>query len=91
MTDLIERVRKWLGPKGIKFFKDIQQEDGTLLNHWMEGAPSVRQGGVPHIVHFREGMQVRNFLRGQPECKDWTDHDFDNRWKQIIIRAIEGD
>ena len=81
MTDLIERVRVWLGPKGIRFFRDLQQSDGRLLNHWMEG-------GIPHIVHFREGMQVRNFLRKQPECVNWSDHDFDNRWEQIIIKAI---
>lgn len=82
MTDLIDRVRAWLGPKGVKFFRDLQQPDGSLLNHWMES-------GIPHILHFREGMQVRNFLRKQPECENWSDHDFDNRWEQIIIKAIQ--
>lgn len=39
-------------------------------------------------VHFREGMQVRNFLRKQEECKGWDDHDFDNNWINIIEEAI---
>ena len=48
---------------------------------------------IPHAVHFSEGMQVRNFLRQQPETKDWTDHDFDNRYipllNEVIIRCTQ--
>lgn len=39
-------------------------------------------------VHFRQGMQVRNFLRGLEECKEWNDHDFDNNWMFIIKECL---
>ena len=38
--------------------------------------------------HSWNGMQVRNFLRGLKDCKDWTDHDFDHSWIEIVTRAI---
>lgn len=40
-------------------------------------------------IHFREGMQVRNFLRSLTECKDWTDHNFDDNWREIVKQAIQ--
>lgn len=42
-------------------------------------------------LHFREGMQVRNFLRGTGLCKDWSAHDLDNNWMEIIKMAIKQD
>lgn len=47
----------------------------------------IREGDLIS-THFREGMQIRNFLRGLDDCKDWTDHDFDNNWIEIVTRAI---
>lgn len=44
---------------------------------------------LPHPVHFREGMSVRNFLRTLSECKDWTPNDFDSRWADLVERAID--
>ena len=44
---------------------------------------------IPHPVHWREGMAVRNSLRECEHCKDWTDHDFDDNWIEVVERAIE--
>lgn len=44
---------------------------------------------LPHAVHFKEGMQVRNFLRKLPECKGWTAHDYDERWVGLVEVALE--
>jgi hypothetical protein len=43
---------------------------------------------IPHPVHFREGMQVRNWLRSQKECAGWTDHEFDDNWSSLVKRAV---
>lgn len=48
---------KWLDYDGIAFFKMLNQEYGSIIKAaWIEH-------GIPHHVHFREGMVVRNFLR----------------------------
>lgn len=78
---LIEKVRKWLGEEGINHFREYKNKYGTVSPVFMEGS-------IPHPVHFREGMQVRNFLRSLPECKGWSCHDFDNNWAQVIDCAI---
>lgn len=39
-------------------------------------------------THFREGMQVRNFLRSLPEFKDWGAHELDDSWMEIVVEAI---
>jgi hypothetical protein len=61
---LVNKTKKWLGKKGLKLFRKIKEKHGTVNACWDEG-------GIPHPVHFREGMQVRNFMRGCEECKDW--------------------
>ena len=39
-------------------------------------------------VHFREGMQVRNFMRMTGLCNDWTDHELDDNWMKVIEKAM---
>lgn len=80
--NLLNIVYEWLGSEGLKFFSDMKEDYGRVDPVYMEG-------GIPHPVHFREGMQVRNFLRKQPECKNWTDHQFDDRWADIIEQVIK--
>lgn len=80
-NDLIEKTKKWLGEEGISFFKEIKEKHGEINACWNEG-------GIPHPVHFREGMQVRNFMRDTSLCEDWNDHDFDNNWIFLIERII---
>lgn len=79
---LIKKVHNWLGEEGIAFFKSVQKEHGTILAVWDEG-------GIPHVVHFREGMQVRNYLRMQSECEGWDDHRFDDQWAHVVESALD--
>jgi len=85
-VEIISRTQKWLGKEGISFFTKVHKEHGTL-NCCLE--PDVISGiTCPHPVHFREGMQVRNFLRTLEETECWDAHDFDNRWELIVKKAI---
>lgn len=87
--DLVIEVRKWLGDDGLTFFSDCKRDHGTV-------SPVLtpdREGGfqaIPHPVHFREGMNVRNFMRSSDYCAGWNDHEFDNNWTALIERAIDG-
>jgi len=83
-NELVKKVHQWLGPEGRDFFKGIKENNEDLATAvWMEN-------GIPHPVHFREGMQVRNFLRKTGLCDNWTDHDLDNNWGTVIEQALEG-
>lgn len=82
--DLLDKVYEWLGFEGLSFFSEMKEEHGRV-------DPILTDELIPHPVHFREGMQVRNFLRTLPECSDWTDHNFDDRWVDIINQVIEMD
>jgi len=79
----IDAVKAWLGDQGILFFRDVRKEYGRINAVWVE------EGGIPHAVHFREGMEVRNQLRSTDECKDWDAHDLDDSWVGIIEEAIK--
>lgn len=83
-SELVEKVRVWLSEDGIKFFKGIKGDYGNIATAcWMVDS-------IPHPIHFREGMEVRNFLRSTGLCNDWSAHDFDNQWANVIEKAIEG-
>jgi len=83
-SELIEKVKSWLSSDGIEFFKGVKEEYGNIATAcWMVNS-------IPHPIHFREGMEVRNFLRSTGLCDDWTDHDFDNQWANVVVKAIEG-
>lgn len=79
---IVKAVRTWMGDEGLLFFRNTKKQHGRVDAVWMDGR-------IPHAVHFQEGMQVRNCMRGLPECKDWTDHDYDNRWVAIVEEAIK--
>ncbi len=97
---LILQLKEWLGEDGISFFREIKEKHGTVNAIWMEGEED-RQGmtelrkaihratgnGIPHPVHFREGMQVRNFLRKATDYS-WTDHEYDNKLTGLVEEAI---
>ncbi len=84
--ELVESTRKWLGKDGLAFFKELKEKHNDY-------SPVLNDGGigqsVPHPVHFREGMQVRNHMRGTDLCKDWGDHDLDDSWVALITKVIE--
>jgi hypothetical protein len=79
---LIKKTKKWLGKEGTVFFTTMLLEHSTI-------SPVFIEGNLPHVVHFREGMQVRNFLRMQKECKNWDDCQLDDNWMQVIELAIK--
>jgi hypothetical protein len=78
---LIEDVRKWLGGDGRDLFLTYYKEHGTV-------SPVLSGEGMPHPVHFREGMQVRNFMRKTGLCEDWNAHDYDDNWQEVVRKAI---
>jgi len=84
---LVHMVRTYLGPKGRRFFKHLKGLTGTVvptlrLNYKRRHMPA-------HPVHFREGMQIRNFLRTYAECTNWTAHDFDDTYVSVLEEAIK--
>jgi len=79
---LVRKVREWLGEDGLKFFRGVKEKYGRIDALWMDGI-------LPHPVHFREGMRVRNFMRDTGLCKGWDAHDYDNRWVAVVERAIQ--
>lgn len=82
-AELVAAVRKWLGKVGTAFFRKVLAEHGTLNAVWMDN-------GIPHAVHFREGMAVRNKLR-ELTGNAWTSHEYDDRWAAVVEKAIGGE
>lgn len=80
--DLVKQTRKWLDTKGLEFFRNLKEEYGHV-------SPCLNACGVPWPVHFREGMNVRNFMRKTGLCDDsWTAHDYDDSWTTLIEECI---
>ena len=79
---LLLKVKHWLKAGGVKHFQNIVKEHDRIDAVWMEGS-------IPHPVHFREGMQVRNFLRDQKECNSWNQDDLDNNWVTVIKKILD--
>jgi len=76
---LIEETRRWLGEEGLAFFSKLLEDHGKVDPVLIVG----RQ--IPHPVHWREGMQVRNFLR---QHVDWDQEELDNRWTEVVEKCI---
>ncbi len=79
---LVEHVRKYLGESGAKFFADVMADHGRYNAVYSVNVGRGRP--IPHSVHFREGMQVRNAMRGHADCEEWTAQDLDNTWVRVI-------
>jgi hypothetical protein len=80
---LIPAMRKWLGQTGIDFFRKLKAEHGRIDAIWDEG-------GIPHMVHFREGMQIRNHLR-EVTNGSWSVFEYDNTWVDVVEECIKED
>lgn len=78
---LIEKMKAFLGDTGTEDFTNYYKSYGTV-------SPVFMDGKIPHPVHFREGMQIRNFMRTLPECEDWSAYQLDNTWRYVVARAI---
>lgn len=79
--ELVQHVSGYMGEKGRKFFQDVVKAHGR--------ASAVLPGEIPWSTHFNEGMQIRNCMRHSELCKDWSDHDFDNNWEAVVMRALQ--
>ncbi len=84
-TVLKRAVLKWLGYEGVAFFSMCLQEYGELTPVWAVGTGLTV---IPHSVHFTEGMHLRNFLRTQPECKNWDSEQLDDRYVEVLQDAL---
>ena len=84
---LLDKLDAFLGARGLRYFR--------LLNHFHGGVSPVlklnqsRKHIPAHSVHLNEGMQVRNFMRRQPECATWTCHDFDDNWAKAVELLLD--
>jgi len=79
---VIEKLKTYLDYDGCAFFLMCKEEYRTISPTWIV---SKGKNKIPHPVHLREGMDVRNFIRGLGLLNNWTDKDFDKGW----IKAIE--
>lgn len=79
--ELVAKTTEWLGEDGLTFFRDIKEKHGEVAAVYMDG-------NIPHAVHFREGMQVRNFMIKSGLCEDWHHHDLDDSWAELIDKCI---
>lgn len=80
--ELVSATKEWLGSDGVSYFKKIKTKYGHVNVCWFDN-------GIPHPVHLREGMKVRNFMRMSGFCDGWTSHDFDNNWVNLIDKIID--
>lgn len=85
--EAIEKVRTFLRSEGIQFFRRVKTEFGTVAavippNHELNELP------IPWPIHFREGMQIRNFLR-QITDNGWEFDEYENGWVNIVNEAIK--
>jgi hypothetical protein len=78
--EIVNKLKKWLGKNGIQFFTEVKEKYGRINAFWLE------EGEIPHAVHFREGMAVRNYLR---TFLDWDAHKLDNEWVALVEEAIQ--
>lgn len=84
---LIDKVFEWMGRENIIWFRHVKNLKKGInvvlkLNYEKKRIPV-------HPIHLREGMQIRNYLRSQPECKDWKHEDFESLWVNVIEKCID--
>ena len=84
--ELIPKVKDWLGKDGKQFFTENHEKHGTVSP--VLELKITKDRSIPHCVHFREGMSVRNFMRGTGLCADWDALDYDDNWVEIVELAI---
>jgi hypothetical protein len=90
---VLTSLREWLGEEGLSFFREMQTTHGRVDPVFSVPYGDAKYGPqkhMPHSVHFREGMQVRNFLRTLPETEGWDAHDYDDQWRPLIEAVLQG-
>lgn len=92
----VKAVREFLGADGRRFFNAcyrltggvnpvLTQEQLAKINN---EEVVFKNPKVPHPVHWREGMQVRNHMRTLPWLKDFGDHEFYDTWAEVVKKAV---
>jgi hypothetical protein len=81
-SEIIKAVDDWLGEEGRAFFRECLETHGEI-------GPVIATGSIPHPVHWREGMQVRNTMRKSGLCNDWNDHDLDDNWEEVVEECLK--
>lgn len=76
--ETIKRLNEWLGPDGVELFLDYKKSTGTV-------SPVLPM----HPVHLREGMQVRNWMRDQPELSNMNQEELDDNWALLVDETIK--
>lgn len=84
LDDFLLGMAEWLGYDGTAFVCMLIEEYGT---EW--GVACWNHYGIPHSVHFREGMAIRNYMRKWAMFNQWDDHQFDDNWAYYTQVAAE--
>ena len=81
--------KEWLGEDGIRYFKHLKGLKGTVVP--VLKLNKEKNAGVPAWpVHFREGMQIRNWLRANTELGKKLDSiELDDCYVNILEEAIK--
>jgi len=83
--EIVDDFIQWIGEDGLRWFKHLKGLTGTYspvlkLNEKRKGIPV-------HPVHFREGMQIRNWMRKHDNCSGWIE--FDSVWVLLVEEAVK--
>lgn len=95
--DFIGYLLEWLGYDGVAFFQMCADEYDSTAPVWVTtadgGSPDrPRALQLPHPVHFREGMQVRNAMREIHRRMGvglYTAHFYDDHWQAAVLAALK--
>ena len=85
--EAVVQLRSFLQEEGTSFFRQIKEEFGTVAAVLPKNHP-LNEDGIPHPIHFREGMQIRNFLR-MITNNEWEFDQYENGWIKLVELAIE--
>ena len=85
----MNNFKNWLGDKGIRYFRHLLGLKGTVVP--VLKLNKEKNAGVPAWpVHLREGMQIRNWLRGNTELGKKLDSvELDDCYVEILEDAIK--
>lgn len=84
----VKTLKIWLGEENVRYFKHLKGLKGSVfpvlkLNMDRKGLPA-------HPVHFREGMQIRNYLRTKfPELSEMEGDILDDYTVELMEKVIK--
>lgn len=83
----IESLKKYLGEENLRYFRHLKGLKGSVfpilkLNYKRKGIPM-------HPVRLREGMQIRNWMRGKfPEFRNLSQNKIEKYAEDLVEKAI---